>query len=98
MADQLACQGAGLSSGHGRCAGLILGAKLFGLAARGIRVAGVNVCDDRAYFVAAIADEPVAGELMDEEPDAPGCIAGEPEVVEPEPEAAGRSVGAEGAG
>jgi hypothetical protein len=29
--------------------------------------------------------------------DAPGCIAGEPVVVEPEPEAAGRSVGLEGA-
>lgn len=38
----------------GTGAGLILGAKLFGLAARGIRVAGVNVCDDRAYFVDAI--------------------------------------------
>jgi len=45
-----------------------------------------------------VAGELVAGELMDEEPDAPGCIAGDPEVVEPEPEAAGRSVGAEGAG
>ena len=38
----------------GTGAGLILGAKLLGLAARGIRVAGVNVCDDRAYFVDAI--------------------------------------------
>jgi D-cysteine desulfhydrase len=38
----------------GTGAGLILGAKLFGLAARGIRVAGVNVCDDRAYFVKSI--------------------------------------------
>jgi len=35
--------------------GLILGAKLLRLADRGIRVAGVNVCDDRAYFVAAIS-------------------------------------------
>ncbi len=35
----------------GTGAGLVLGAKLLGLAARGIRVAGVNVCDDRAYFV-----------------------------------------------
>jgi D-cysteine desulfhydrase len=39
----------------GTGAGLILGAKLFDLAARGIRIAGVNVCDDRAYFVAAIS-------------------------------------------
>lgn len=38
----------------GTGAGLIMGAKLLGLAARGIRVAGVNVCDDRAYFVDAI--------------------------------------------
>jgi len=39
----------------GTGAGLILGAKLLGLAARGIRVAGVNVCDDRAYFIDAIS-------------------------------------------
>jgi D-cysteine desulfhydrase len=38
----------------GTGAGLVMGAKLFRLAERGIRVAGVNVCDDRAYFVAAI--------------------------------------------
>ena len=38
----------------GTGAGLVLGAKLLGLAARGIRVAGVNVCDDRPYFLDAI--------------------------------------------
>jgi D-cysteine desulfhydrase len=38
----------------GTGAGLILGAKLLGLDRRGIRVAGVNVCDDRAYFVDVI--------------------------------------------
>jgi D-cysteine desulfhydrase len=38
----------------GTGAGLVLGAKLLRLEARGIRVAGVNVCDDRAYFVDAI--------------------------------------------
>jgi D-cysteine desulfhydrase len=38
----------------GTGAGLALGAKLLGFATRGIRIAGVNVCDDRAYFVAAI--------------------------------------------
>jgi D-cysteine desulfhydrase len=38
----------------GTGAGLILGAKLLGLAARGIRVAGFNVCDDRAYFLDVI--------------------------------------------
>jgi len=38
----------------GTGAGLILGAKLLGLADRGIRVAGINVCDDRAYFLDVI--------------------------------------------
>jgi D-cysteine desulfhydrase len=38
----------------GTGAGLVLGAALSGLTARGVRVAGVNVCDDRPYFVAAI--------------------------------------------
>jgi len=38
----------------GTGAGLVLGAQLHGLTARGVRVAGVNVCDDRDYFVAAI--------------------------------------------
>lgn len=38
----------------GTGAGLILGAKLLRLADRGIRVAGINVCDDRAYFVDVI--------------------------------------------
>ena len=39
----------------GTGAGLILAAKLLGLAARGIRVAGINVCDDRAYFIDVIS-------------------------------------------
>ena len=38
----------------GTSAGLVMGARMTGLDARGVRVAGVNVCDDRAYFVAAI--------------------------------------------
>ncbi|MBL9017466.1 MAG: D-cysteine desulfhydrase family protein [Myxococcales bacterium] len=38
----------------GTGAGLVLAAKLWKLHERGIRVAGVNVCDDRAYFTAAI--------------------------------------------
>jgi D-cysteine desulfhydrase len=38
----------------GTGAGLILAAKWLGLAKRGIRVAGINVCDDRAYFLDAI--------------------------------------------
>jgi D-cysteine desulfhydrase len=37
----------------GTGAGLILGARLLGLP---VRIAGVNVCDDRAYFVKAIGD------------------------------------------
>jgi len=39
----------------GTGAGLILGAKLLELDKRGIRVAGINVCDDRAYFVDKIS-------------------------------------------
>jgi D-cysteine desulfhydrase len=39
----------------GTAAGLIIGAKMLGLAARGVRVVGVNVSDDRAYFVAEIS-------------------------------------------
>jgi D-cysteine desulfhydrase len=38
----------------GTGAGLVLGAKLLELDKRGIRVAGVNVCDDRAYFLEVI--------------------------------------------
>src|SRR5688572_29722406 len=34
----------------GTAAGLALGAKLVGLTERGVKVAAVNVCDDRAYF------------------------------------------------
>lgn len=39
----------------GTGAGLVLAAKLWKLHERGIRVAGVNVCDDRPYFVNAIS-------------------------------------------
>lgn len=38
----------------GTGAGLVTAAKLLGLAARGIRVAGINVCDSRDYFVEVI--------------------------------------------
>lgn len=38
----------------GTGAGIVLGAKLYGLAALGIKVVGIAVCDDRAYFVDAI--------------------------------------------
>jgi D-cysteine desulfhydrase len=38
----------------GTGAGLLLGAKLLGWRERGIRVCGVNVCDDRDYFVRVI--------------------------------------------
>ncbi|MEZ4364372.1 MAG: D-cysteine desulfhydrase family protein [Kofleriaceae bacterium] len=40
----------------GTGAGLVVGAKLAGFAERGIKVAGVNVCDDRAYFVDKIGE------------------------------------------
>jgi D-cysteine desulfhydrase len=38
----------------GTAAGLVLGARLAGLDTRGVRVAAVNVCDDRDYFVRVI--------------------------------------------
>jgi D-cysteine desulfhydrase len=38
----------------GTGAGLILGAGMLDLGKRGIRVAGINVCDDHDYFVASI--------------------------------------------
>jgi len=40
----------------GTGAGLVMAAKLFGLADLGIRVAGINVCDDRPYFTEADID------------------------------------------
>lgn len=45
----------------GTAAGLMLGAKLVGLAGRGVTVAAVNVCDDAAYFVRVIAR--ICGEM-----------------------------------
>jgi D-cysteine desulfhydrase len=47
----------------GTAAGLILGGKLLGFAQRGIRLAGINVCDDRAYFVDVISR--ICGEIED---------------------------------
>lgn len=38
----------------GTSAGLVMGARLAGLRARGVKVASINVCDDRAYFVAVV--------------------------------------------
>jgi D-cysteine desulfhydrase len=40
----------------GTSAGLILGVRMTGLCERGVGVAGVNVCDDRAYFVRVIGE------------------------------------------
>jgi len=48
-----ACTIINAAGSGGTSAGLILGAKIFDLNAR---IAGVNVCDDRAYFVNAIGD------------------------------------------
>ena len=39
----------------GTGAGLVMAAKLFGLADLGIWVAGINVCDDRPYFIKTIS-------------------------------------------
>jgi len=47
----------------GTGAGLVLGARLYGLDQHGVRVTGVNVCDDRPYFVRAITR--IAGDLSE---------------------------------
>jgi D-cysteine desulfhydrase len=50
----------------GTGAGLVLGAHLTGLAARGVKVAGVNVCDDAAYFLQTIGR--ICAEFLDRWP------------------------------
>lgn len=45
----------------GTTAGLVVGARLAGLHERGVKVAGINVCDDRDYFVKVITR--ICGEL-----------------------------------
>jgi D-cysteine desulfhydrase len=55
----------------GTGAGLIVGARRTGLSAAGVRVLGVNVCDDRDYFVrriGAIVDGMGAGGTVGETP------------------------------
>ncbi|MCA9680121.1 MAG: D-cysteine desulfhydrase family protein [Kofleriaceae bacterium] len=64
----------------GTGAGLVLGAKLAGLAARDVRVAGVNVCDDRAYFVAAITR--ICGDLLARWPMAATVDAADVDIVD----------------
>ena len=60
----------------GTGAGLVMGGRHLGWSARGVKIAGVNVCDDRAYFeqrIGAICDEmasrfelaPLAGDPLD---------------------------------
>jgi hypothetical protein len=61
---------------------------------------------DEVPEVEPIVDEPVADEPVADDPAdpgamvvpvlAPGCMAEEPDVAEPDPVAAGRSVGADG--
>jgi D-cysteine desulfhydrase len=50
----------------GTGAGLVAGARMTGLTERGVRVAGVNVCDDRDYFVRTIGR--ICGELAERWP------------------------------
>lgn len=61
----------------GTGAGLILGAKIHGLDAR---VAGVNVCDDRAYFVRSIGA--ICAEFKARWPDAPDVRESDIELVD----------------
>jgi len=64
------------------------------------------IVDEPVAGAAPAAGEPVVGAAVDDPPaggigvlaPAPGCIAEDPVVVEPEPEAIGRSVGPDGDG
>jgi D-cysteine desulfhydrase len=53
----------------GTGAGLVLGAAMCGWSQRGIRVTGVNVCDDRDYFLRAIGS--ICGDFARRFPGAP---------------------------
>lgn len=64
----------------GTGAGLILGARMAGLDARGVRVAGVNVCDDRAYFVTTIGG--ICDEFARRWPKAPRIAADDIDIVD----------------
>jgi D-cysteine desulfhydrase len=64
----------------GTGAGLILGAMMHGLGARGVRVAGVNVCDDRAYFVRAIGS--ICADFAARWPGAPAVRESDIELID----------------
>jgi D-cysteine desulfhydrase len=64
----------------GTGAGLLLGAHMHGLIGRGVRVAGVNVCDDRAYFVEVIGR--ILGDFARRWPGAPALGADDIELAD----------------
>ncbi|HWM87589.1 MAG TPA: D-cysteine desulfhydrase family protein [Kofleriaceae bacterium] len=64
----------------GTGAGLVIGAALCGWRERGIRVAGVNVCDDRDYFVRVIGR--IAGDFALASPGAPAIRDQDIDIVD----------------
>lgn len=64
----------------GTGAGLILGGKLAGLTDRGVRVAGINVCDDRDYFLKVIVR--ICDELTSRWPLGTTITPGEVEIID----------------
>jgi D-cysteine desulfhydrase len=64
----------------GTGAGLVLGAHMHGLAARGVRVAGINVCDDRDYFVDVIGR--IMSDFAGRWPGAPALGAADIDIVD----------------
>jgi D-cysteine desulfhydrase len=64
----------------GTAAGIVLGVKMTGLDRRGVRAAGVNVCDDRDYFLRVVGG--IAAELRARWCDAPAIAAADIDIVD----------------
>ncbi|RMH41150.1 MAG: D-cysteine desulfhydrase family protein [Deltaproteobacteria bacterium] len=64
----------------GTGAGLVLGVRMTGLDRRGVRVAGVNVCDDRDYFVRTIGA--ICAGVRERWPEAPAIGPGDVDIVD----------------
>jgi len=64
----------------GTGAGLILGARMHGLVDADVSIAGINVCDDRDYFVKTIGR--ICAEFRDRWPDAPAVDEHDIDIVD----------------
>ncbi|HVV82544.1 MAG TPA: D-cysteine desulfhydrase family protein [Kofleriaceae bacterium] len=64
----------------GTTAGLVMGARMLGFGDRGVQVAGVNVCDDCDYFVAAVTR--ICGDMTARWPSLPRIAPGDVQIVD----------------